>query len=252
MEYSVSKLAVIAGISIRTLHYYDKIGLLTPAIRAQSRYRYYGKEELYRLQQILFFKELGFELKEIKKMLDDPEFDQLKALVFQKKQLAKQSKRLKTLIQTIDKTIQSLVEYKEMDIEKDLYKGLSKNEREAWREVEEKYDKEVVQEAKIKAKNLGKEGVELVKLELAIIAKEMAAKQGNAIDSNEIVALMKRQHTANEAFYNTSAEMFKGLGDMYVSDPRFTQFYDDCKAGTAQFMRDAMHYYADNYLSNKD
>ena len=85
--YSIGELARLAGVSIRTLRYYDKIRLLKPAERADSYYRYHGKDELYRLQQILFFKEFDFELKKIKKLLDDPDFDQLKALTFQKKQI---------------------------------------------------------------------------------------------------------------------------------------------------------------------
>ncbi len=247
-KYSVSRLATLAGITIRTLHHYDKIGLLKPAKRAYSNYRYYGEEELHRLQQILFFKELGFPLKEIKPVLDDPNFDRMRALKYQRIQLLKQADRLQTLIQTIDKTINNLEEDTKMNIE-ELYDGFSKEEVEAMhKEVEESYDAEVVAESWNNVKAMGAEGTKAVSQEMETIAKEMSALIGSPVDSENVVALMRRQHQANEMFYKTSAEIFKGLGDMYVSDPKFTEFYDKYASGTAEFMRDAMHYYADHEL----
>ncbi|RNC79919.1 MAG: MerR family transcriptional regulator [Balneola sp.] len=249
-KYSVSRLASLAGITIRTLHHYDKIGLLKPANRsAYSNYRYYGEKELHRLQQILFFKELGFPLKEIKPVLDDPNFDQLRALKFQRIQLLKQTDRLQTLIQTIDKTINNLEEDITMNIQ-DLYDGFSKEEVVAmYKEVEESYDKEVVTESWNNIKAMGVEGTRAVSQEMETIAKEMSTLIGSPLDSEGVIALMKRQHRANEMFYKTSAEIFKGLGDMYVSDPKFSEFYDKHAKGTAQFMRDAMYHYAEHRLN---
>ncbi len=246
-RYSVSQLARISGVSIRTLHHYDKIGLLKPSYRAESNYRYYGEAELHRLQQVLFFKELGFPLKEITPILDDPEFDRIRALRIQRIQLLKQQERLQTLLNTIDKTIQNAEEEKTMN-EEELYDGFSEEEREAWKEVEGKYELEVVQEARSNAKALGREGIEGVQTEMENIARQMAQLLGTPVHSGEVISLMKRQHEANEAFYKTSGEMFKGLGEMYVSDQRFTQFYDKYAPGTAEFMRDAMAYYADHVL----
>ena len=86
-KYSVKKLAKLAGVTVRTLHHYDKIDLLKPALRSDKHYRYYGQEELLRLQQILFYKELGFPLQEIKEILEDPDFDLIEALESHKKAL---------------------------------------------------------------------------------------------------------------------------------------------------------------------
>ena len=104
-HYSVKQLSKLAGVSVRTLHHYDRIGLLKPAFRSDKGYRFYGRNELLQLQQILFFKELDFPLKEIREIINDPNFDLVSALEFHKKQLLLRSKRLDELLATIEKTI---------------------------------------------------------------------------------------------------------------------------------------------------
>ena len=248
-KYSVSQLAKLAGITIRTLHYYDKIGLLKPAERADSRYRYYGKEELHRLQQIMFFRELDFSLKKIKEILDDPEFDRLEALRFQQKELEKRRSRTDTLIATINKTIQQITEDSEMVSDEELYEGFSKEEVEQMnKEVDEKYDPEIVEESRRNVKAMTKAEFKAVKEEQDAIPKELAELMDRAIDDPEVQALVKRHHQTNEQFYKTNANMYKGLADMYVSDPRFTEFYDKHRPGLAGFLRKAIHYYADHNL----
>lgn len=248
--YTVSRLARLAGISVRTLHHYDKIGLLKPAKRARSGYRYYRKEELYRLQQILFFKELNFSLTKIQRILDDPDFDQLEALQYQRKQIAVQAERMDKLLRTIDKTITELKENRIMVTDEELYEGFSKEQIEAWnKEVDRKYDPELVAESRTKVANMSKADIEAIKKEQKDQASELARLMGShAHDSDEVQAVIRRHHQTNEKFYKTSAEVYKGLGDMYVSDPRFTEFYDKHKSGLAKFLRDAMHYFADDSL----
>src|SRR5580658_3887133 len=102
MAYTVSKLAKISGISVRTLHWYDQVGLLKPAYHGENGYRYYEEEQLLILQQILFFRELKFELKKIQKILGRSDFDQLSALCSHKKILEKELGRTKQLLETID------------------------------------------------------------------------------------------------------------------------------------------------------
>lgn len=249
-KYTVSRLARLAGISIRTLHHYDKIGLLKPAKRAESRYRYYGKEELYRLQQILFFKELNFSLSKIQQILDDPDFDQIEALEYQRKLIEKQSDRLGKLLTTIDKTIKELKENKTMLSDEELYEGFSKEQIEAWnKEVDEKYDPEVVAESRANVSKMTKSEIDAIKQEQENQAKELAELMDQySIDSEEVQGVIKCHHQTNEKFYKTSAEMYKGLGDMYVSDPRFAEFYDKHKPGLAKFLRDAMYYFSNNTL----
>lgn len=128
MPYTVKQLAEISGVSIRTLHFYDEIGLLRPAWLAKNGYRYYQENELLRLQQILFFRELGFELKGIKAILDQPDFDRVGALQVHKFSLLRKKKRMAGLIETIDKTIMKLHGETHMN-DKEMYQGFAPQEQ---------------------------------------------------------------------------------------------------------------------------
>jgi DNA-binding transcriptional MerR regulator len=106
--YTVKKLASLAGVSVRTLHYYDELGLLKPRYRQENGYRHYDEDSIIRLQQIMFFRELGFSLDEVGKIISHPDFDVLEALRSQRDLLVKKSERLGVLISTVDKTIKRL------------------------------------------------------------------------------------------------------------------------------------------------
>lgn len=131
-NYSVKKLAQLAGVSVRTLHLYDRIGLLKPSVRTEARYRLYGKKELLRLQQILFYRELDFPLKDILDILDDPAFDLEQALEGHKKALLARKERINTLVGTIEKTLVTL-KNKTMLQAEDLYQGIPKEKMAAYR-----------------------------------------------------------------------------------------------------------------------
>ena len=234
-KYTVSIVAKISGVTIRTLQHYDKIGLLKPFERARSGYRYYTKDELYRLQQILFFK--------------DPTFDLEEALSYQRQTLEQRKTRLDLLLNTIDKTIQRLKEENKMITDEELYEGFSDEEILATKkEVDEKYDSKMVAESYSNIKKMSKKEFSTIKEEQENIAKELALIMDQAIDSKVVQGLIKRHHTTNERFYTTNAKIYKGLADMYVSDSRFTEFYDKHKAGLAKFLREAMYYFANNSL----
>ncbi len=118
--YTVKKLASLAGVSVRTLHYYDKLGLLKPRYRRENGYRYYDDDSIIRLQQIMFFRELGFSLDKIGKIISLPDFDVLEALKSQRDLLVKKSERLEALISTVDKTIKRLKGEDKMQLTTDL------------------------------------------------------------------------------------------------------------------------------------
>ena len=124
MAYSVKKLAVISGVSVRTLHFYDELGLLKPAYLGANGYRFYQEPQLLALQQILFYRELGFELKEIKRILDRADFEKVAALESHRQVLEKNLTRTRSLLETIDKTIQHLKGTKKMKSE-ELFAGFS-------------------------------------------------------------------------------------------------------------------------------
>lgn len=128
MSYTVKKLSEISGVSVRTLHFYDEIHLLHPAYHGSNGSRFYEEEQLLVLQQILFFKELGFELKQIQKLLTEKNFNKITALSSHKKILQSNLSRTKGLIKTIDNTIKHLKGTKKMNTQ-DLYGGFSKKNR---------------------------------------------------------------------------------------------------------------------------
>ena len=118
--YTVKKLASLAGVSVRTLHYYDDLGLLKPRYRPENGYRYYDEDSIIRLQQIMFFRELEFGLDEIAKIISGPGFNKIEALKSQREMLVKKSERLGELISTVDKTIKQLRGEDEMQLTTDL------------------------------------------------------------------------------------------------------------------------------------
>ena len=138
-KYSVKELADLANISVRSLHYYDQVGILKPQVNPKNKYRSYGDEDLERLQQILFLKELDFKIAEIKSILDSKEFDRLGALKGQKELVKKKIQRQERIIETIEKTIKDIEGGASMKKE-DLFKGLDYEEINAHKE---KYKKEV-------------------------------------------------------------------------------------------------------------
>src|SRR6201994_414387 len=135
-DYTVKALARLSGVSVRTLHHYDEVGLLKPACVGANGYRYYGREELLRLQQILFHRELGFSLEEIGRALDADGFDKVAALKAHRAKLEAQTQRYRELMGTIDQTLASLEGDEKMD-DKAMYRGFDPKQQDA-------YEKELV------------------------------------------------------------------------------------------------------------
>jgi DNA-binding transcriptional MerR regulator len=238
-KYSVNKLAKLAGVSVRTLHHYDAIGLLKPGVRTESNYRYYGEEELLRLQQILFYKELDLPLVKIMDILDDPDFDTEAALLSHKKELIKRHERTSELLKTIDKTIIHL-KSKKMKAE-ELYKGFSKEQAEAYeKEAREKWGDKLVEESNKRVKKMGKEGLEKLMKEHETINKDLAELMHLDPSDKKVQELVAKHYAFINAFYTPTREIYLGLADLYVSDERFKQNYDKHKEGLAEFMRKAM------------
>ena len=146
--YTVRQLANMAGVSVRTLHHYDHIGLLRPSARTAAGYRLYGTKDLLRLQQILLFKEFDLPLEEIRRILDDPGFDPVRALAQHRRTLELRAERLARLLNTIDRTIARLTEVDMSLTDEELYEGLPKEQVDRWkREVDERYDPKLVAES---------------------------------------------------------------------------------------------------------
>jgi DNA-binding transcriptional MerR regulator len=256
MPLKVKEVADIVGVSVRTLHHYDEIGLLRPEFVSDTGYRFYVDKNLERLQQILFFKEIGFNLEEIKEILDSPGFNRKEALQAHKELLLKKKQRLEEIILTVDKTISSIEGGKNMK-KKDMFKGFDMTEIE---EHQKKYAEEAKQkyghtdaykESQRKTAKYTKEDWARIKAKSEEVYQKIIdnmAKGPADPKVQEAVAELRQNITDN--FYNCTPEIFRGLGDLYVNDPRFTENIDKYKIGLAAFLREAMHVYCD--LLEKD
>ena len=249
--YAIGEIASLAGVSVRTLHYYDQIGLLQPTERRSNDYRAYCHADLLRLQQILFFRELDFPLKEIRQILDNSTVDQITLLKQHYSNLELRINRLRTLQGTIEKTVQNLMKE---DItmpltDEELYEGFDKATIERYnREVQEKYDPKIIAQSDRKIRQMSKSQWQAVQDEGITIARELAALIRHDPIDPEVQALIARQHAWIENFYPAPADVFRGLGDLYATNEEFRAYYDGFAPGLADFMQHAMTHYANTTL----
>jgi len=249
--YTIGELAKLAGVSVRTLHHYDQIGLLRPETRDTGNdYRRYGREDLFRLQQILFFRELDIPLQKIKQILANPNTERLALLRQHQHNLGLRINQLQTLQSTLEKTIQNLQEENSMPLtDQELYEGFDKETIKRYQqEVRETYDPEIVAQANRNARKLSKAEWVLVKAEGQAISEGLAALLDRDPADPEVQALAARQHAWVENFYPVSVDMFRGLGELYTSHPEFRANYDKIAPGLADFLQNAMNIYADTVL----
>ncbi len=248
MSYTVKQLADLAEVSRRTLHYYDEIGLLEPQQIAPNGYRYYGEAALYRLQQILFFKELGFSLDEIQRILHKPGFDLLSALENHRQGLQSRRARLERLILTVESTIMNLKGEIPMT-EKGLFEGFSA-------EKQQEYEQEAIHrwgdqasESIQKWNAYGKEKQAAIMAEGKVIYLDLIAAMPNGPQSEPTQSAIARWHNHLRYFYEPSIETLLGLGDMYNDDPRFRATFEKMDSNLAGFMRQAIQVYCQRLKS---
>ncbi|MFD2170415.1 MerR family transcriptional regulator [Tumebacillus lipolyticus] len=250
MAYRVKEVADLVGVSVRTLHHYDEIGLLAPSSVSEAGYRLYTDRELERLQQILFFREIGFSLQEIGEILDSPDFDRKSALVAHQEILMQKKKRLEDIIATVKKTIESIEEGIEMS-EKELFEGfdmtpLEEHKKKYSAEARAKYGDEVVEAAEKRTESYTKEDwAKITARQEANYAKIIAAMHNGPSDPQVQEAVADLRQTIIDYHYDCTLEIFRGLGDLYVADERFTANIDKYQPGLAAFLREAMHFYCD-------
>lgn len=251
MEYTVDKLAKLAGVSSRALRYYDELGILKPARINSSGYRIYGAKEVDRLQQILFYRELGVPLDTIKSIVAHPEFDGVAALKAHREELLDRRSRLDALIANVDKTIAvnegRIAEMSDNEkFEGFKQKLIDDNEKQYGREVREKYGDEAVDRANAKVRGM----TEAQHEEVTRLSEELAATLADAFrtgdPAGELAQHAAELHKRWLMFYwsEYSPEAHAGLAQMYVDDERFAAYYDKEQPGTAAFLRDAIRIFA--------
>jgi len=253
--HTVKQVARLSGVSVRTLHHYDEVGLLKPASVGANGYRYYGREELLRLQQILFHRELGFSLEEIARVLDAQGFDRVAALKAHRAKLEAETRRYRQLMRTIDRTLAALEGDAKMD-DKAMYRGFDPEQQAGYeKELVEKHGPQM--QAHIDHAKQGMAGWKQAdydgmqaEAEAIEVGMAKALVDGLPADSAAVTALMRRQHAWIGKSWNkpAPAQAFTGLGQMYVDDPRFRERYDGRQAGLAEYMAAAMTSFADREL----
>jgi DNA-binding transcriptional MerR regulator len=245
-EYKISSLAKMAGLSVRTLQYYDRIGLLKPSKKTDAGYRVYTEKELLKLQQILFYRELDFPLGSIKLLINKRDFDMVKALLKHRQMLEERNIRTAGLINTIDKTVRKLKEVKTVLKDEELYEGFSKKEIESIKkEVKEKYDPKVVKESYNSVRHMTKEGFARVKEEGEQVSRDFATLMGKDPASDEVQRIVARHYAHINNYYKPTNEMYRGLGKLYVDDDRFRAHYDKYKKDLAFFVHKAIDAFCD-------
>jgi DNA-binding transcriptional MerR regulator len=240
----VKEVADLTGISVRTLHHYDEIGLLTPEETTGTGYRVYSEGNLETLQQILFFRELGFPLKEIRSILSSPAFDRHEALKLHKRMLLEKRDQIDRMLNTIDKTIQhSKGEIHMTNQEKFQGFDFSKNPYE--QEARERWGDKAVDDSQARFGKMSADDQQAFGQSMNELYTRLAALRHNSPESDESQLAIKEWYDMLNQVGSYSLEAFKGLGQMYVDDVRFTKNIDKFGEGLAQYMRDAMAVYAD-------
>lgn len=237
----IKEVADLVGISVRTLHHYDEIGLLVPDDTTEAGYRIYSDENLEMLQQILFFKELDFPLKKIKEIIERPTFERQEALEIQHGMLLDRKSRLEKMIRTIEKSLQ----YEKGEItmsNKEKFEGFDFSHNPYEQEAREKWGDKAVNQANEKAKGMTEFDQERFNEIFRHLAELRQLEPASIEAQNGIDKWFKYLNTMGNSY---SLEAFKGLGQMYIDDPRFTKNIDKFGEGLAIFMRDAMAVYAD-------
>jgi MerR family transcriptional regulator, thiopeptide resistance regulator len=242
-SYRVSEVAGIAGVSVRTLHHYDAIGLLVPRERTESGYRVYDECDLLRLQQILLGRELGLALEEIRRSLDDPGFDHRRALLAQRRQLQARARRADEMIRAVDAALAMLGDGSggTMDMQQ-IFDGFDPAQHEA--EVQERWgDTDAYRESARRSKRYGRDEWRRIRDEQAAIYAEAAAAlgSGHAPESAEAMDVAERHRQSIERwFYPCGPAMHANLADLWQADARFAESIDQHGAGLTPFLAAAV------------
>jgi DNA-binding transcriptional MerR regulator len=235
----IKEFAEFMGVSVRTLHYYDEIGLLTPALVDKfTGYRFYDDNSLLRMQEILFYRELDFSLKSIGEILSSPNYNTRKSLEKQKILLTLKKERLERLIASIDEAMKGA----------NVMSAFDNSEFEKHKvEAQEKWGKtNAYKEHSERTKNYSKQKWNDLTEEMEHIMAEFAScmkkvKKPESAEAQNLVKMLQNHITEN--YYLCTNEILAGLGQMYVGDERFKNNIDKHAGGTAAFICEAIEVY---------
>jgi len=237
MAYTVGDVARLAHVSVRALHHYDEIGLVRPSGRTKAKYRLYTDLDLERLQQVLFYRELGFKLEDIARVLADPDFDRKTALVAQRALVVEKLERARALVRVIDRTLDSLGGGKAMTKEELFPNDYEEEARARWGHTD------AYKESRRRTKSYTKEDWARMKDEQGnnLRAFAAAAEAGLAPTDPQVMDIAEEHRLLiDKWFYPCPRRMHAALGQMYVDDPRFTAFYENVRPGLAEYVSQAV------------
>lgn len=255
---TVSDVARLSGVSVRTLHHYEEIGLLRPAARSASGYRLYSRQDLLRLQQILFYRELGFALEQIRQVLSASERERTRSLREQRGLLAEKIEHLQRVLGAVDRALRDAgvpepqsthpQDREELPMtppatpatDEELFEVFGKDVREHEPEVRARWgDSDAYRESARRTRAYTKDDWATIKAEDEQLLAELAAAlaQGLAPTAEPVLALAERHRLhIDRWFYPCSPAMHAGLGQMYLADARFTAHYEAVRPGLAAFV----------------
>lgn len=252
MAYTVTKLAKLSGVSVRTLHWYDEMGLLKPAYYAINGYRYYEEEQLLTLQQILFFRELGFELKQIQKLLGRGDFDKVVALRSHRQVLLKNLARIRKLVKTIDTTIEHIQGSKKMK-EAEIYYGFSKEKQDEYeKELIDRFGDKVkssISESHQNVKNWTKSDWDESKKEFDSICKELTKliEKQSKVNAKEAQNVVERHYQWLKRFWQPTRESYSAHGQ-FIVESSLRDAYEPYHSQLPEFLAKAIQVYAEQKL----
>ncbi|MCL4560561.1 MAG: MerR family transcriptional regulator [Chloroflexi bacterium] len=245
MDYTVKQLADLAGISPRTLHYYDEIGLLKPTSVRENGYRCYGEAALLRLQQILFYKELDLGLQEIRSILDSPNFDVIAALKSHRDALQGRVKRMERLIQTVDQTILHLRGETEMS-QPQYFAGFNEARQKQYeQEIQRRFGERAFEDT-IDWKSYSPEKQAAILAEGEAIYRDLAANIDKGAASSEVQQIIARWHRHLRYFYEPSVERLRVLALLYNEHPDFLETFTRIDPRLPEFLKQAIETYCQN------
>jgi MerR family transcriptional regulator, thiopeptide resistance regulator len=233
MAFTVGELAKLTGITVRTLHHYDEIGLVQPSDRSRAGYRLYDDGDVLRLQQVLLYRELGLPLDDIAAVLDDPAHETRGSLLRHREVLVDKRARLDRMLAALDTALRHVGEAKMNDDDvKTMFEGFEKEAEERWGQTD------AYKESARRTKKYGKAEWAAIQRESDAIYERFAERMRDGGDTGELVDA-HRAHI-DRWFYPCSVEMHKALAEMYVADPRFAANFDKVAPGLAAFIRSAI------------
>ncbi len=243
--YTVGKVAALTGLTVRTLHHYDRLRLVVPSGRSRAGYRLYQRDDLSRLQQVMFFRELGFALKDIRRIMAASAFEARLALAAQRALLARKTDRIGAMVAAIDRTLASAAGDSAAPDEKEMFAMFGKFDPKQYQEeVRMRWGRTPeFAEAGRRTNQYGPAQWAAIKAESDEITRALAnsLERGLSPSDPSVLELAERHRRhIDRWFYPCSHGMHANLGRMYVSDERFAANYEKVRQGLAAYVRDAI------------